>query len=112
MAILKPKEARLLSREDRQKRLQQLKAEYSKEISAVASGTRPENPGRIKEIRRTIARIITIEHETKAAKAATAPAKKAESPKAKATVAAKPATAKPVPTKAPVAKKPAKKEAD
>jgi len=29
----------------------------------VASGTKPENPGKIREIRRTIARILTIEKE-------------------------------------------------
>jgi len=31
----------------------------------VASGTKPENPGKIREIRRTIARIITINKEPK-----------------------------------------------
>ena len=66
MAILRPKEIRNLNKEEKEKQLQQLKTELSREHSAVASGTKPENPGRIKEIRRTIARILTIENEAKA----------------------------------------------
>ena len=69
MAILRPKEVRNLSQDERKKQLQQLKTELAREKSAVASGTRPENPGRIKEIRRTIARILTIEKEPKKAPA-------------------------------------------
>ena len=63
MAILRPKEIRNLSKDDLQKQLQQLRTELSREKGAVASGTKPENPGRIGEVRRTIARIITIEKE-------------------------------------------------
>lgn len=40
-----------------------MKSEFSKEKAAVVSGTRPENAGRIKEVRRTIARILTIQKE-------------------------------------------------
>lgn len=46
-----------------EKKLQEIKAELSKEKAAVASGTQPENPGRIKELRRAIARILTIKKE-------------------------------------------------
>lgn len=56
----------------------------------MASGTRPENPGRIKEVRRTIARILTIEHEQRGKKPVEAAKPVAKAP-AKPKVAAKPA---------------------
>jgi large subunit ribosomal protein L29 len=48
--------ARLTSLED-------LKRELTKLNSQKGSGRMPENPGKIKALRRTIARIITINHE-------------------------------------------------
>lgn len=45
--------------------MQQLKTELSRENAAVSSGTKPENPGRIKHTRRAIARILTIQNEKK-----------------------------------------------
>ena len=65
MVILRPKEIRNLNPEERKKQLQQLRTELSRERAAVASGTKPENSGKIREIRRTIARILTIEKEPK-----------------------------------------------
>jgi large subunit ribosomal protein L29 len=52
-----------MSPEELENRLEQLRAELRKEEASVASGTRPENPGRMKETRRTIARILTIMNE-------------------------------------------------
>ena len=46
-----------MNQEEQMKNLEQLRSELMKEKAAVSSGTRPENPGKIKEIRRTIARI-------------------------------------------------------
>ena len=63
MAVIKAKEIRKLSPKEREKKLQEIRTEYAREQAAVASGTRPENPGRIRELRRAIARIITIQHE-------------------------------------------------
>jgi len=68
MAILKVKEARGMSTEELNEKLQQLKTELASEKGATASGTRAENPGKIKEIRRTIARILTILNERKRVK--------------------------------------------
>ncbi|MCD6522844.1 MAG: 50S ribosomal protein L29 [Candidatus Diapherotrites archaeon] len=65
MAILKPKQIREMSPQEREEKLQQLRNELAKERAAIASGTRPENPGRIREIRKTIARILTIQNEKK-----------------------------------------------
>ena len=63
MAIYKTKELRAMAKEELNEKLQQLETELSKEKGAVASGTKPENPGKIKEVRKTIARIITIKKE-------------------------------------------------
>lgn len=63
MAIVKRKEIRSLGKTELEEKLQQLRAELRKEKGAVASGTRAENPGRIKELKRTIARILTTLHE-------------------------------------------------
>jgi len=63
MAIYKTREIRAMSKEELNEKLQQLEVELSKEKGAVASGTKPENPGKIREIRKTIARIITIQKE-------------------------------------------------
>ena len=41
-------------------KLNELRKELIKINSQVSMGTLPENPGRIKEIRRTIARILTF----------------------------------------------------
>jgi len=54
-----------MSPQEREEKLQQLRNELAKERAAIASGTRPENPGRIREIRKTIARILTIQNEKK-----------------------------------------------
>ncbi|MCD6458208.1 MAG: 50S ribosomal protein L29 [Thermoprotei archaeon] len=64
MAILKVKEIRNMSPEERRKKLEELRAELIvlRTQARVAGGT-VANPSRIKEIRRTIARILTIEKE-------------------------------------------------
>jgi large subunit ribosomal protein L29 len=59
MAILKSKEIAKLADEDKQKRLKELTMELAKEKSNVAIGGAVKNPGRIKEMRRTIARLKT-----------------------------------------------------
>ncbi len=63
MAILRSKELRELSIPELEAKLEELEAELRLERGAVASGVAPKNPGRIKEIRRTIARIKTIINE-------------------------------------------------
>jgi large subunit ribosomal protein L29 len=56
--------------EERQKKLEELRTELGKMRTTVESGGRIENPARIREIRRTIARLLTAE-----AKAAKTPVK-------------------------------------
>ncbi|MEM0372660.1 MAG: 50S ribosomal protein L29 [archaeon] len=63
MAIYRMKDLRGMSTAEMDEKKQQLLAELSREKSAVASGTKPENAGRIREIRRTIARIETLKKQ-------------------------------------------------
>jgi large subunit ribosomal protein L29 len=60
---LRKKELRSLGNEELNEKLSQLRSELSVEKGSIASGTKPENSGRVKEIKRTIARILTILHE-------------------------------------------------
>ncbi|MCG7850146.1 MAG: 50S ribosomal protein L29 [ANME-2 cluster archaeon] len=63
MAILRVDEIRNMSREERLDELDTLNAELIRERAIASAGGAPENPGRIGEIRRTIARIKTIQKE-------------------------------------------------
>jgi len=59
MAILKMKKIRELSEKELEERTRELKLELSKEKASSEVGT-VKNPGRIREIRRTLARILTL----------------------------------------------------
>lgn len=48
--------------EDRKKKLSELRLELFKEIGSARMGRPIKNPGKIGELRKTIARILTIEH--------------------------------------------------
>ena len=59
-AILRINEIKDMSDKDLEKKLTDLYLELAKERAQLKIGGSPENPGRIREIRRTIARILTI----------------------------------------------------
>ncbi|HID28139.1 MAG TPA: 50S ribosomal protein L29 [Methanosarcinales archaeon] len=63
MAILKTSEIRNMSPEERAEELEKLKLDLIRERAIVSTGGAPEHPGKIREIRRAIARIETIENE-------------------------------------------------
>lgn len=63
MAILRPDEIREMAESEREERMNDLQQEIAKEKGQSAIGGFPENAGRIKEIRKTIARIKTIQNE-------------------------------------------------
>jgi large subunit ribosomal protein L29 len=60
MAILRSKEIWEMEIEDIQEKLIELKAELAKNISKSSAAGVNENPGKIKELKRTIARVLTI----------------------------------------------------
>ena len=76
MAIIRTSEMREMSERDLAKRLEELKLELSKARAQISVGGVQENRGRVKEIRRTIARALTLKREAKS-KSSKAPAKQA-----------------------------------
>ena len=63
MAILRPSDIKKLTPKELGEKELELKKELMRLKSQVAVGTQPENPGRIGEIRRTLARIKTMTKE-------------------------------------------------
>lgn len=65
MAILRPNEIRDMSIEEMEAELAELRSELARERAVAAAGGSLENPGRVQELRRTIARVLTIMNEEK-----------------------------------------------
>jgi large subunit ribosomal protein L29 len=63
MPIMRVKEIRDISAEDRSKRLGELRTELLRLKTMVRAGGTIENPARMKEIRKAIAKMLTIERE-------------------------------------------------
>jgi large subunit ribosomal protein L29 len=79
MPIIRIREIRGMSPEDRTKKLTELKTELSRLKTMISAGGAVENSARIRELRRTIAQILTVENEQKA-EPEKAEAKTAEKP--------------------------------
>jgi len=61
--ILRLKDIKGMSAEDRAKNLSDLRAELARLKTMVRAGGAVENPARIRELRKTIAKLLTIENE-------------------------------------------------
>ncbi len=57
---MKLKELKQINPKELEKRLEELKKELIKYNAQVSTGTPAENPGRIRTVKKTIAKIITI----------------------------------------------------
>jgi large subunit ribosomal protein L29 len=85
MAIIRLKEIKAMSSDDRSKKLQELRTELARMRTMINAGGAVENPTRVRLLRKTIAQILTIEHEAKLGinqppQAEEKPKKKAETP--------------------------------
>ncbi len=60
---MKAKELRLMNESDLQGKIAELKKELMKMNSQIAAGTIPKNPSRVREMKKTIAKIYTINTE-------------------------------------------------
>lgn len=76
--MAKKSELRELGVDALQDRLLELRADLAKEYSQIASGTRAEKPAKIRNMRRTVARILTIINERKSNGTGAKGAKKAK----------------------------------
>lgn len=63
MAIIRAKDIRKLDEKEKLKRIGELRLEFAKERANIAIGANVTSPGRLNEIRKTIARIKTIQNE-------------------------------------------------
>jgi large subunit ribosomal protein L29 len=66
MAIFRIDEIRNMSEEEIAEELSKLESDLIRERGIVVAGGAPEKPGRIRDIRRTIARIKTVQRERRA----------------------------------------------
>ena len=60
MPILRKREIRQMPEDERMRRLDEIRTELVRLRTSVESGGTVENTGRIRELRRTVARILTI----------------------------------------------------
>ncbi len=60
MAIINKNELKQMDEKALNSKLEELRNEVIRVNAQVAMGTLPENPGKIKEIKRTIAKLLTI----------------------------------------------------
>ncbi len=62
MAIIRAKDARKMSSKEIDSKIEELRKEVLKLNSQISAGATPENAGRIREIRKTIARLMFIKN--------------------------------------------------
>jgi|WetSurMetagenome_2_1015567.scaffolds.fasta_scaffold07182_4 large subunit ribosomal protein L29 len=89
MPLVRMKEIRAMSTEERTKKLGELRAELSRLRTMISAGGAIENPTRVWELRKAIARLLTVENQKIAAGTETKPATAKAEPKKPKTVAAK-----------------------
>jgi large subunit ribosomal protein L29 len=100
MAIMRIKQIVSMSSEDRVAKLVDLRAELARIRTMINAGGAVENPTRVRELRKTIAQILTVENEKKlgirqvVVEAEEKPKKKTEKTPEKAPAAKKAATKK------------------
>jgi large subunit ribosomal protein L29 len=63
MSIFRVEELRRMSDKERNEELESLMNDLLRERGVIATGGSPDNPGRVGEIKRTIARIRTVQRE-------------------------------------------------
>ena len=63
MPVLRKRDIRQMLPEERRKKITELRAELTTIRTSVKSGGTVENPARIRELRRTVARLLTAENQ-------------------------------------------------
>lgn len=62
MAVLRKREIKQMLPEERTKKISELRAELTTIRTQVKSGGTVDNPSRVRELRRTVARLLTIQN--------------------------------------------------
>lgn len=63
MAIIRPNALKTMTDKELDKKEDELRLELSKENGKISIGSVPENSGRVREIKKTIARILTRKNQ-------------------------------------------------
>ena len=63
MPIIRLKDIREMSSEERKKRVMELRTELLRLKTMVKAGGAVDNPARVRELRKAIARLLTVENE-------------------------------------------------
>ena len=63
MPILRKREIKQMLPEERDKKVTELRAELTTIRTMVKSGGTVDNPARIRQLRRTVARLLTAQHQ-------------------------------------------------
>jgi large subunit ribosomal protein L29 len=96
MPLLRMKEIKAMSSEERTKKLSELRAELSRLRTMISAGGSIENPTRVWELRKAIARVLTVENEQRLGiRTESKEATKTEPKKPKTAAAKKPKETKP-----------------
>jgi large subunit ribosomal protein L29 len=67
MPILRIKDIRAMSSKEREEKIAELRTELARLKTMIKAGGSIDNPSRVRELRKTIARILTIETEKRQA---------------------------------------------
>jgi len=67
---MKAKEIMTMSPTEIEQKIIEIKQELAKERASIASGTKSENPGKIKKLRRDVARLLTIKRQKEGSESA------------------------------------------
>ena len=67
---MKAKEILTMSPTEIEQKVIELKQELAKERASIASGTKSENPGKIKKLSRDVARLLTIKRQKEGSESA------------------------------------------
>ena len=70
MKFMKAKEIMTMSPTEIEQKIIEIKQELAKERASIASGTKSENPGKIKKLRRDVARLLTIKRQKEGSESA------------------------------------------
>ena len=65
---MKAKELKVMNEPDLENKIIELKKELMKVNSQIATGTVPKSPGKVREMKRAIARILTVKRQKGGAK--------------------------------------------
>ncbi len=85
MPLLRVKDARDMSPEERADKLDEFRTELVRLKTMISAGGTVENPARVRALRKAIAKILTIDHEERRGMEKTEPAKRKTEPDKKTT---------------------------